>query len=266
MRNFYDDDDDELETLAPSSRPSRELTAEVLKLLTASLAFVASIVGLATKYQWLIKPWVVNVVIALGVLTLGWFAKPRVVHWLHRIKRRKREQQFVATNDARLREFVEQFAEFLSDNNTKSLRYIVRSACSQNMTEVEKILSGDYLGNWLFSFREQLMFPERSLGQFLARCREFTNIVQQFNSNYAHRAQKLFTTTPTPPLEHVLDELEGFREDYNAFVRNLEPWGKGIAAYLQSVGITDTPTQWRLAPVTYFDKPKSFKKSQVVMK
>ena len=146
------------------------------------------------------------------------------------------------------------------------MRYIVRSACSQNATEVEKILAGDYIGNWFFSFREQLMFLTQSLEQFLARCREFTNLVQQFNSSYALRSQRLFTSAATPLPEHVLDELEGFREDYNAFLRNVEPWAKGIAGYLQSIGVPDTPTQWRLAPVTYFDKPKSFKNSQLVTK
>jgi len=265
MTNFVDDEDKE-EPVVPANFKSRELTVEVLKLLTALLAFAASVIALVSKYPWLSKPWILNGIIALGLLVLIWFAKPRFAYWLHKIKRRKREDQFIATNDARLREFVEQFAEFLSDNNTRSLRYIVRSACSQNATEVEKILVGDYIGNWFFSFREQLMFPTQSLEQFLARCREFTNLVQQFNSSYALRSQRLFTSAATPLPEHVLDELEGFREDYNAFLRNLEPWAKGIAAYLQSVGISDTPTQWRLAPVTYFDKPKSFKKSQLVTK
>jgi hypothetical protein len=196
MTNFVDDEDEE-EPLVPANRKSHELTVEVLKLLTASLAFAASVIALVSKYPWLSKPWILDGIIVLGLLVLGWFAKPRFAHWLHKIKRRKREEQFIATNDARLREFVEQLAEFLSDNNTRSLRYIVRSACSQNAAEVEKILAG---------------------------------------------------------------------EDYNAFLRNLEPWAKGIAGYLQSIGVTDTPTQWRLAPVTYFDKPKSFKKSQLVTK
>ncbi len=263
--NFIDDDDEDEPDASVVPR-SRELTVEVLKLLTASLAFAAAVIGLVSKYPWFSKPWILDGVIALGFLVLAWFAKPRFAHWLRRIKLHKGEQQFISTNDARLREFVEQFAEFISDNNTRSLRYIVRSACSQNPMEVDKILAGDYLGHWFFSFREQLMFPVQSVGQFLGRCREFTNLVQQFNSSYALRSQRLFTSaTPAPP-EHVLDELEGFREDYNAFLRNLEPWAKTIATYLQSIGVTDTPTQWRLAPTAYFERPKSFKKSQLVTK
>src|SRR5580692_7458620 len=160
--NFIDDEGEPDTPVAPRSR---ELAVEVLKLLTASLAFAAAVVGLVSKYPWFSKPWILDGVIALGFLILAWFAKPRFIHWFQRIKRRKREQQLISTNDVCLREFVEQFAEFISDNNTRSLRYIVRSSC----------------------FREQLMFPVQSLGQFLGRCREFTNLVQQFNSNYALR-------------------------------------------------------------------------------
>jgi hypothetical protein len=264
MMHFIDSDEGELDIPAPSRR--RELSVEILKLLTASLAFVAAVTGLVGKYPWMSKPQVLDGAIVLGVLVLGWFVKPRYVEWMHRIERRKREQQFIESNDSRLREFMEQFGEFVSDNNAKSLRCILRSACSQNMTEVEKILGGDYLGHWFFCFREQLIFPVQSLGQFLGRCREFTNIVQQFNFSYAQRAQKLFTSATQPLPEHVVDELEGFREDYNAFLRSLEPWAKGVRAYLQSTGISDTSTQWRLAPLDYFDKPKSFRRSQPVTK
>jgi hypothetical protein len=230
MGNFVDHYEDQSD-IPDVRRSSREVAVEVLKLLTASLAFAASIAGLATKYPWLLKPWVLDGVIVLGILTVAWLAKPRVAQWVQRIRQRRREQRFVATNVVRLREFVDQFAEFLSDNNTKSLRYIVRSACSQNMTEVEKILSGDYLGNWLFCFREQLMFREKSLPQFLSRCREFTSIVQQFNSNYAQRAQRVFTSSASIPPEHVLDELEGFRKDSMRFC---EIWSLGQKELLAS--------------------------------
>jgi hypothetical protein len=217
-------------------------------------------VALSGKYPSLSKPWVFDVILVLGVLLLAWFAKPRVEVWLRRMARRKREKRFIATNDAQMRDFVDQFGEFISTSNTKSFVCILRSAYSQNMTAVEQVISGDYIGNWYQSYREQLEFPITGLPQFLARSREFTNIVQQFNSYYVLRAQRHLASAATPLPDHNIEELEGFREEYAAFLRDVQPWAKGIANYLQSQGMKDHPLLWRHAPTNYFEKAKPFGK------
>ena len=199
-----------------------------------------------------------DVVVALSLLILAWFAQPRLSAWLRKIGAKKRDRQFIAANDVRLREFVEQFAEFISNNNTRSLVYIIRAAYSQNMTAVEQVIAGDYIGSWFQAYREQLAFPTKALPQFFARCREFSNMVQQFNSYYVLRAQRQLAAAATPLPEYNIAELEGFREEYNAFLRSLEPWAKGIANHLQSTGINDEPTLWRLGPTSYFERVKSF--------
>jgi hypothetical protein len=248
----------------PAPQPPRrhELAIEILKFLTPLLGFLLLTVSSVSKYPWLSKPWVLNSLIALGVLVLIWFAKPRITAWLQRRGQREREKQFIETNDARLREFVDQFGEFISTSNTKSFLSIIRSAHSQNMTAVEQVISGDYIGNWYQSYREQLEFPTTALPQFLARSREFTNIVQQFNSYYVLRAQRHFAAATKPLPEHDIEELEGFREEYAAFLRNVQPWAKGIANYLQSQGMKDHPLLWRHAPTNYFEKVKPFGKSK----
>jgi len=155
------------------------------------------------------------------------------------------------------------FAQFISDNNTRSLIYIAQTGYP-HLTELEPLLGG-YIGSWFHSYREQLASPAEGLRPFLARCREFSNLVQQFNSHYALRAEKLIATIPKPP-EQGIGELEAFREDYNDFLRNVERWAKGISAYLQSVGVADHPAQWGLAPIAFFQKPKSFRQTQPALK
>src|SRR6266446_5066302 len=205
--------DHNLEEQLTSTPPRRhELAIEILKILTPTLALVSSLIALSGKYPWLSKPWVSNVIVVVGALVLIWFAKPRIAAWLQRMGQRKREKQFIATNNARLREFVDQFGEFISNNNTKSLTYIIRAAYSQNMTAVEQVISGDYIGSWYQSYREQLEFPTNAMPHFLARCREFTNIVQQFNSYYVLRAERYREGAATPLSNHNIAELEGFRE------------------------------------------------------
>jgi hypothetical protein len=256
MNQFFDPSGEE----PPVVQPRRhELAVEILKLLTPALGLLLFVLGLSAKYPWLSKPWVTNTLVILGIAVVAWFAKPRFSAWWHRIGQRKRDQQFIVTNEARLRELMDQFAEFISDNNTRSLLYMARSSYPQ-MTELEPLLTG-YIGSWFHSYREQLAFPTHELQQFLARCREFTNLVSQFNTSYALRAERLIAAAKALP-EQSTTQLEAFREDYNDFLRNLERWAKGISAYLQSLGVTDQPAQWRLAPTIYFEKPKSFRQTQ----
>jgi hypothetical protein len=253
----YLDSDEEEPDAAP---PRHELTIEVLKFLTPALGLLLFVLGLSAKYPWLSKPWILDCLVGLGILVVLWFAKPRIVAWWQKRAQRGRERQFMANNDARLREFVDQFAEFISDNNTRSLLYMARSSYPK-MTELEPLLTG-YIGSWFHSYREQLAFHTQDLQPFLARCREFTNLVSQFNTSYALRAERLVAARATALPEQSAAQLEAFREDYNDFLRNLERWAKGIAAYLQSLGVTDQPAQWRLAPTIYFEKPKSFRQTQ----
>jgi hypothetical protein len=255
---------DPLSEEPPTAPPPRrhELLVEILKLLTPTLSLVVLLLGLNAKYAWLSKPWVLDGLILLAALVLIWFAQPRFSAWLRGRNQRKREQQFVTTNDIRLRELIDQFGELISTNNTRSFLYILRSGFSQNMTAVEQVLSGDYIGAWFHAYREQLAFPANGLRQFLARCREFGNIVQQFNTYYVLRAQRQLAVASAPLPDHSIAELESFREDYNAFLRNVESWAKGVSTYLQSCGVTAHPALWQLAPTTYFERPKSFEKTK----
>lgn len=259
--DFYGDDEDEIIPAAPSHSSDRET---LLKFVAAIFALVASILGLVGKFPWVLNRWVLDGVIVLGVGVLAWLARPRVARWRQKINRRKREQEFIEKNAAQLHASVDQFREFISDTNQKSFRCIVKSALSQRATDVERVFGGDYLGKWFACFCQELKFPALSAVALLARYREFTVIVQQFNFDYIIRTQKLFTSDAMPQPEHVLEALEAFREDYNAFLRNLEAWQKTIMSYLKSIGVTDFSTQWQLAPAISFDRPASFKNSQAV--
>lgn len=185
MVQFFSLEDEE--PRAASSR-RHELTIEVLKFLTPALGLLLFLLSVSTKYPWLSKSWVWDGLAALGVVVLIWVTKPRLSIWRQKLVQRKRENQFIAANDARLHEFVQQFAEFISDNNAKSLIYLLQNL--PHMTMLGGIVTSDYIGRWFYSYREQLEFPTGQLYQFLTRCREFGNLVQQFNSHYVLSVEK----------------------------------------------------------------------------
>jgi hypothetical protein len=254
----YDDFDNE-ETPLVVAPPRRELVVEILKVLTPALGLLLFFLGLTSKYPWLTQPWVKDILVVLGILVVVWFARPRAVSWLTKLAERKRDRLFVATNDVRLRQFVRRYAEFLSTSNTRSLISMIRSGFTLNVTP-EQIITGDYITNWFESYTGQLVFPVTNRMQFLARARELGNLIQQFNSYYVLRTQKQLALAPTPPPEQILDQLETFREEYIAFLREFELWGKEIAAYLESLGIAEFNAMYQFAPCSNFDRVKSFQK------
>lgn len=136
---------------------------------------------------------------------------------------------------------------------------MIRSGSSLNVTP-EQIITGDYIGNWFQSYNEQLAFPVANRMQFLARARELGNLIQQFNSYYVVRTQKQLALATTPLPEQTLDQLETFREEYIAFLRDFELWGKEIAAYLQSLGIAEFNAMYQFAPCSNFERVKAFQK------
>lgn len=256
------DPNSEGQYVAPSRR--RELVIEVLKILTPALGLLLFLLGLNSKYAWLSTPWIRATLAALGILTVAWFAKPRFTMWLKKLVQKKRQMEFVATAGAELHKLAQQFGEFISDNDSRSFICTIRSGFSQNMTAVEQVLAGDYIASWFYAYREELSYAPTGVPQLLARCREFGNMVQQFNSYYVLRAQKHLAAAATPLPEHSIAALEQFREEYNAFLRELESWMKGNASYIQSLGVTTHAAIWQLAPTVYYERAKPFSRTRAV--
>jgi hypothetical protein len=239
------------------ARPRHELLIEILKFLTPVLALISSLVALRGKYPWLSKPWVFDALVALSVFVLIWFAKPRFVSWLQGVRDSQHERRFIASNDTRLRELLARFTDFTSSSDIRSLIYILRSAYPQNQV-LEQILAGDYIGTWIACFHGQMAFPARSLHQFLGQCREFTCIVQEFNTNYVLRHQRHCAVDGSFSEDHIA-QMEQFREEFTALLRDIELWATGISGYLQSMAATNHASVSGIAPIIYFVRAKSFR-------
>jgi hypothetical protein len=194
----------------------------------------------------------------LSTLFLLWIAKPRLAVLFSRFQQGRRARQFISTSGGRLRELVDQFAVFASNSDNRSLVTIIRSAYAQNQGAVEQLIVADHIRVWLQCYQHQISFPVTSLDQFMSQSQEFSSLVTDFNDNYALHAQKRLVAAP-PMTEDFIAKLEEFREEYAAFLRDVEFWAKGFTTYLGSLGMTDHSTQWRLAPLKSFVRPQSFR-------
>ena len=60
--------------------------------------------------------------------------------------------------------------------------------------------------------------------------------------------------------DHFLDELEQFREDFNAFQRDVEEWANELSDYASS--FRGEGGWQRRTPVVHFERLKSFRRSK----
>jgi hypothetical protein len=111
----------------PAAPRRREVSVEILRFVSAVITLVVAIIGVATRFPALSKPWTWDVLIALALLFLLWLSKPRLMAWWGARKEQKREKQFIKTCDAQLRELVARFGQFIADNSNQSFLYLLQS-------------------------------------------------------------------------------------------------------------------------------------------
>lgn len=210
-----------------------ELVIEVLKFLTAMVAFVAAVLALTGRYQWLAKARVFESAFFVGIVMLVWLAKPRVTDLLKSVLDKRRDRQFIAAEDVRLRKLAERFNQFTSRSDSRSLVGILRSALAYEDLVIRTYGSG-YISSWLDCYRKELDSSVKTLPAFLNRCQQFSAIVNEFNRNHVIPAQKQLEKGEAKVLEHYIDQLEGFREEFNAFLRQVEQWASDISDHARS--------------------------------
>src|ERR1700683_4101521 len=133
----------------PDASRRRDLTIEVVKLLTATIALLAAILGLVAKFSWFSKPRVLDGLIVVGCLFVAWFAKPRLGAWWSRITQRKRERKFIKASDEQLHEFVEQICPIYF----RQQHAIVDLYCSNRLPTLDRTGTASWRLHWeLVSF------------------------------------------------------------------------------------------------------------------
>jgi hypothetical protein len=106
----------------------------------------------------------------------------------------------------------------LDRHDTRTFLYIIFNYARFQVQIVEQVTANDFITPWSPCFAIQLKAPCHELKPFLARCREFCVIVQQFNEECVIKAQKGPDASPRKP-EYILAELEAFREEFAHFQR-----------------------------------------------
>lgn len=193
-----------------------------LKTGAALLVFISTVSGWTNGH-----PYRANALILLGIAVLLWILGTWALTQVQAIFRLSQVKQFVKREQLSLNELIHRFERFVDNSRCESFIYILRNMGNSNI-EYLRLLSVDYIQRWLYCFSFQQRIPTVRLELFIARCQEFTVMVQQFNSDYVLRARQEFQRG-TPLQEQNVHDLEAFREDFSAFLRDLSAWGERIA-------------------------------------
>jgi len=245
---------------APSPDEKRRVSLDVLlQFVAAVITLVPTFLGLKNKH-----PLLSYLAIVLGVVVLLWIAKPRAMALVQRVRQRFADRRFAKGQELQLRGLVERFCRrFAGSEDARSFMPIFRSAMVGKIeiaNVVGRIIASDYIGSWLACFRQQLKLPAASVDVLVSRCQEFSTIVNSFNRDYVLRAQKELGMV-APLSDHYLDQLEEFREEFAAYLRDLEQWVNAFSA--QAQGRTGESRYWGIAPTCVFERAKTFRRPTV---
>lgn len=168
--------------------------------------------------------------------------------------------RFIAIHEKRMQDLLNKFHKFIANHDARSLRQILMSAQSANVDKVGRLLgTSEHTETWADFLRQQLQYPTSSFDQFLLLCREFTTIISDFDRHQVQRAQKELTSG-TPLQAHYIDQLEEFKDEFNAFLRSAEEWIGEVAEYAKSR--QDAISNYiATVPAAYFERVKSFKRA-----
>jgi hypothetical protein len=230
------------------------LSEPIVTLVTALITLAAGILSAFGHTQ---KTFLA-VLIASSLVFL-WLIVGVIRTPIRRVVRDYINRRYVAKEYPKLKLLFERLGKFTSKDDGRSFRNQLYGASCYRHDIIDNILTCDYIEDWLMCYAMHLQYPCRSIAEFLSRCREFTAIVNHYNTNYVIKTQKSLGTGALGTLpDSVLDKFEEFRERFSAYLNELEQWADSIAK--------DTEPRVSRAqfcqgvPHRSFDRVKSFTK------
>ena len=212
----------------PPEPPKDSVSKNSVLQVTASVLTIAAIVLGWTKNSHRNT----QLLIGLVVLVLLAGAYPRAAKIVRKLVQRRREAHFVRREELVFCDQLRRFAQFVSVNSGSSLLGILHSAFSQQPRERALVpgvnQSITYILRWQECFEQRLTVPANGLAPFMMRCQEFSVIVDQFNRDYVVATQVQLECME-PLSAYYLDQLEHFRDEFNAYLRDMEQWAERVA-------------------------------------
>ena len=189
-----------------------------------------------------------------------WLVVPRFKTWAKQRNTRACDLEFIANQGNRLHKLLGQFRVFAHTTEKRSLVSILRSACVDEEL-VRQVYGEEYVSSWFDCFSKELEFEATSPRAFLNRCVQFITLVTEFNTCHVTPTQKQIEKSSIGVPDLFVDELEQFREDFNAFQRDVEGWANELSDYARLS--CDEGGWWqRHTTIVHFDRVKSFRRSK----
>lgn len=256
MRVVYSDQPEIFIPEAEASRRSKLEPHHMVQLVSAVLNATVVIILSWQKATSL----VVKILFWMAALTLFGIVVRYAIRGSRWLLARVRLNKIIAVEAEKLRAMFKRFVLFTEENYGTSFRGILRNTSPYRVEVIDQIFESDYVTDWILSFAEQLNHPAPSAMVFFLRCREFSLIVRDFNNNYVIRAQKGIMKSSVQVPESCLDQLETFREEYNAYLRDFTQWANSLRDQ-EKIVLGESQQATMLFPCTFVERVKSFRKA-----
>jgi hypothetical protein len=244
---------EEQATEAPKERFSKN---SIVQIVAALLTILPWLTGWAKS-----SPIHKVMLTGIGVVILLWIASPTAVYGLRKLIGSYRKRRFVREEQAELNNILQSFRPFVNENDSRSLIPILRNVAQSlgpDAVVIYRIIGSNHISRWLCCFTKNMHSQTSDIDCFMARCQEFTVIVDQFNRDYVVKSQNELENGPPLPAHHI-HQLEQFREEFIAYLRDVDQWANRIAKSRCDVVNGGQPLGTLL--VSNFERVKTFRRS-----
>jgi hypothetical protein len=180
---------------------------------------------------------------ALAVVVLVAVLLPALWPWVREGAAGAHDRRVARAKLPGLRQFVEEFGEFLSTQRGDTLHYIITNACGNVTRDMEKfgLPHAELFNHPLSHLRERVKHERISLDEFVRCANEFHHLVADYD---AHCVLKVFELL-SPEAKSLLTAdskrlLESFREGLVSFLDNYSRFEKQTQSSFSKPRITAT--------------------------
>jgi hypothetical protein len=197
----------------------------ILKFGGPLFAFLAAVIGLIEKSP----SWLLRILTGIAAIFLIAFIVSIIRTLWKKLSRKASEERFILQEQDKLNELLMAFYPFVTEHDSRSIFSIVQNAVGNDGDKLLRVVGPNYVFTWIEFVARRTYLPENNADLFMAQCEEFTAIIQQFNRGCVLRSQKEFESGAYALSDHSINALDGFREEFGAYLRLVEQWSNALA-------------------------------------
>jgi hypothetical protein len=241
-------------------KPPSETVKERILTVKSILEVIATLAMIFTSFKVWAKnsPLLTGLLLGSGLFLLLLIAYPIILMGFRKLIGRCQKRRFVQhwQSEFDRLQLLEKLNQFASSEGDLSIISIVNSSGSYDGPFASFVFDPAYLSKWLPCFTKRVRVPTSDVRSFIARCEEFTVIVDGFYQDYALKGKEKLENLVNIEGRQALsrkgsDRFETFQNKFNFYLQQVEDWRVGLEKGRNKVAGDDQFSEMKLRTLSY---------------